>query len=583
MTTYDTVIKGGMVVDGTLLPRFRADVAIKDGRIAKIGKVDAGEAATVLDATGHIVAPGFVDVHTHFDGQIFWDPYCTASGWHGVTSVVIGNCGFGFAPVAPDSRDRAMLMMSRNEQIPFESLKAGMPWDWVTFPEFLDSLERTPKGVNCISYMPISPLMVWVMGLDDAKSGRPPTEAETAEMQRLLHEAMQAGACGWSAQRGGEKSLQADYDGTPFPTDVMGDELCISLAEVLASYDYGAIQVTPLINPVVDLKSLDDLVEALAGGAEFSEELAEASGRPVLHNVVIPIPGKPEATRRQLKFLADAHARGNRVIGQSGGFFGEWKEFTLENNNLFDGSDVWRSVLVGSKEEQLAKLRDPAVRAEMAADEARALFGNSFDDFTITNVGDHPELEQYVGRKLNEVAASRGQRSVETMLELSAEAAFDVDFETSRRQIADSESVAEMLRSPHVLPDASDGGAHTKMQVGGKFGTYLLTWLVRDEGKMSVEEAHWHLSYLSAQAAGLRDRGFLREGAPADVIVYDLENLKIVPDGAFEKVYDLPANEWRRVQRAEGIRYTIVNGEVTFEDGVCTDATPGRLLRHGRG
>lgn len=233
MAEYDVIIKGGMVVDGTRLPRYQADVGIKDGLIAKIGNLKTHQGKKVVDAAGHYVVPGFVDLHTHYDAQLFWDPYCTISSWHGVTSVVIGNCGFGFAPVKPEMRERAMLTMTRTEAIPYPSMKAGMPWDWVTYPEFLDSVERGRKGVNMLPFMPIAPLMIWVMGLDDAKSGRKPTPAETNEMCRLLNEAMDHGACGWSAQRFGRNSVQADYDGSPMVTDLMADETALAFARVL--------------------------------------------------------------------------------------------------------------------------------------------------------------------------------------------------------------------------------------------------------------------------------------------------------------------------------------------------------------
>src|SRR3954454_18922109 len=234
VAAFDVHIKGGTVVDGTRRPRARADVWIKDGRVARIGGRESGSAARVVDADGLLVAPGFVDPHTHSDAQIRWDPWCTISGWHGVTSVVLGNCGFGFVPVKPDFRDRSMLTMTRTEAIPYESMVEGMlpHWDWETIPEYLDSLDRAPKGVNVIQYMPTASLMTYVMGLEAAKS-RPATDQERKQMQRLLHAGMDAGLAGFSIQRLGPNSVQADFDGTPMVTDTMVDEDILCLAEVL--------------------------------------------------------------------------------------------------------------------------------------------------------------------------------------------------------------------------------------------------------------------------------------------------------------------------------------------------------------
>jgi N-acyl-D-amino-acid deacylase len=580
---FDVIIKDGTVVDGTGLPRYRADIGIKDGVIAEIGRLSSADAKEVLDAGGHVVAPGFIDVHTHYDGQIFWDPYCTTSGWHGVTGVVLGNCGFGFAPVEASLRDRSMLAMSRNEQIPFDALKAGMPWDWETYPEFLDSLDRTPKGVNLISYVPISPLMIWVMGLDQAKSGRPPTDDETTKMQALLDEAMRAGGCGWSAQRSGQMSLQADYDGTPFPTDVMGDELCYSFAEVLKNFNYGAIEHSPLSAPDFEnMTSVMDLAIANPHDREVSERLAEVSGRPVIHNLVGAVHGFPEAHRTMLQWLADCHARGNRVIGQ-GATLRAWLTFTLENNQTFDISPPWREGTIGTREEQLAKLKDPEHRAKMI--EAEGLAGlviGGFASLVVAGVDD-PERKAWVGSSLGDVAAEIGKTPVEAFIDLSVETDFGIEFTTGTLGGTNPEGVGELMRSPYIVPGPSDGGAHVKFTTGGTFGTDLLTWLVRDEEQITLEDAHFHLSYLPAQVAGFRDRGFLRVGAPADIVVYDLEKLELIGGASGEKVHDFPANEWRRIQRSKGYRYTLVNGVVTFEDGACTDATPGRLLRCGAG
>ena len=243
MSDFDLHIKGGTIVDGTRKPRFTGDLWIKDGRIAQMGGESTGSAAETIRAEGLVVAPGFVDLHTHYDAQIRWDPWCTISGWHGVTSVVLGNCGFGFAPVKKDFRERSMLTMTRTEAIPYESMRQGMPWDWETIPEYLDSLDRADKGVNVIQYMPTASLMTYVMGLEAAKS-RPATDEERREMQRLLHEGMDAGLCGFSIQRLGPDSVQADFDGSPMVTDTMADADILALAEVLRERGEGFIQIT---------------------------------------------------------------------------------------------------------------------------------------------------------------------------------------------------------------------------------------------------------------------------------------------------------------------------------------------------
>ena len=326
MSQFDTIIQNGTIVDGTRRPRIRGSVGIVDGTVTTISTSPLPESGAdrVLDASGLIVAPGFVDLHTHYDAQIQWDPYAILSGWHGVTSLVLGNCGFGFAPVRPEERDRAMLTMSRVEAIPFDSMKAGMLWDWVTFPEWLDTLERIPKGVNVLSYVPIGPLMVWVMGLEAAKTRRP-TKTETAEMCRLLEVALDAGGCGWSVQRLGDSftSVQRDYDGTPMVTDIMGDEECLAFAEVLKRRGSGHIQIS---------QAKDDLNEDL----KFVAKLAEASGVPVLFNAILVNNYHPHQHRRLLKWIEECQAEGKRVYGQTS-TAGNDLTYTFEDFNLLDG------------------------------------------------------------------------------------------------------------------------------------------------------------------------------------------------------------------------------------------------------
>ena len=347
MSMYDLHIKGGTVVDGSRAPRRQADVWIKDGKIAQVGGQAQGSAKQTIDADGLIVAPGFVDLHTHYDAQIRWDPYCTISGWHGVTSVVLGNCGFGFAPVAPDFRERSMLTMTRTEAIPYDAMKVGMKWDWETIPEYLDSLDRAPKGVNCIQYMPTASLMTYVMGLEAAKT-RPATEAERKRMQQLLKEGMEAGLCGFSIQRLGPDSTQADYDGSPMVTDTMCDEDILSLAKVLRKRRDGFMQITQATG---NIKS--DLA--------FLEKLAATAQRPILHNAIVPARKDPKVHRRSLQWLERVRAKGLPIYGQTGtirtGF-----AFTLEHWNLYDASPAWRELTTGTTKKKLAKMQNPALR-----------------------------------------------------------------------------------------------------------------------------------------------------------------------------------------------------------------------------
>ncbi|MEA2680285.1 MAG: N-acyl-D-amino-acid deacylase, partial [Candidatus Binataceae bacterium] len=267
MADFDIQIKGGTIVDGTRVPRYRGDVWIRDGKVAKIGGRSPGFAKKVIDASGLIVAPGFVDLHTHYDAQIRWDPYCTISGWHGVTSLVLGNCGFGFAPCKPDFRDRSMLTMTRTEAIPYASMKAGMNWDWETIPQYMDSLDRAPKGINCIQYMPTASLMTYVMGLDAAKT-RPATAAERVEIARLNDDGMDAGLSGYSIQRLGENTANADFDCSPMDTDTMCDEDILNLARVLRKRDEGFMEIT---------QGTGDAAVDLG----FVEKLADESQRPI--------------------------------------------------------------------------------------------------------------------------------------------------------------------------------------------------------------------------------------------------------------------------------------------------------------
>jgi N-acyl-D-amino-acid deacylase len=575
MQTFDLIIRGGTIVDGSRQPRFVGDVGVKNGRVSSIGGRTRGSAQREIDATGLVVAPGFVDLHTHYDAQIRWDPWCTISGWHGVTSVVLGNCGFGFAPVRPAFRERSMLTMTRTEAIPYASMQAGMPWEWETIPEYLDSLERTPKGVNVIQYMPTASLMTYVMGLEAAKS-RPATDTERREMQRLLDEGMEAGLCGFSIQRLGPNSVQADFDGSPMVTDTMADEDILALAEVLRRRGDGFIQIT---------QATGDIKRDLA----FLERLAATANRPILHNVIAPARVDPEIHRRPMRWVERCRERGLPVYAQCAtvraGF-----AFTLDDWNLYDASPAWRTVTTGSHAEKLAKMRDPQLRqalveeAEGADKRLRAIqagVGGNPKGLIVRSVNGAAELEAYVGQSVGDIALTQHKHPIEVMLDLSLAGDLHVEF-LGPDKGSNAEFMTEMItESEYAIPGVSDGGAHTKFFTGGAYTTDFLTWLVRDEQRISLEEAHYRLSNLPAQAAGFKDRGVLAEGVAADIVVYDIDRLAVDPPWVGGVEHDLPAGEWRRVQRAIGYRAIVVNGEVTFESGVCTGATPGKLLRHG--
>jgi N-acyl-D-aspartate/D-glutamate deacylase len=575
MADFDIQIKGGTIVDGTRVPRYRGDVWIKDGKVAQLGGRAPGFAKKVIDANGLIVAPGFIDLHTHYDAQIRWDPYCTISGWHGVTSLVLGNCGFGFAPCKPEFRERSMLTMTRTEAIPYSAMKEGMHWDWETIPQYLDSLDRTPKGINCIQYMPTASLMTYVMGLEAAKT-RPANEKERAEMARLLDEGMDAGLCGFSIQRLGPNSAQADFDGSPMVTDTMCDEDIFNLARVLRARDEGFMEIT---------QGTDDVRRDL----RFIEELAGIAQRPILFQAVVPTRTDPEIHRRSLRWIARCREKGLPIYGQ-GATVRSGFAFTLEHWNLYDASPAWRALTTGTTEEKIAKMRDPELRravlreTEEADRRLKALqagVGGAPKHLILQWVDNHEELEKYVGKSLGQIGAEMGKHPIEVMLDLSIATNLKAEFLGPNRGI-NADYMAEIINdSPFTFPGVSDGGAHTKFFTGGAFTTDFLRWLVRDEQKITLEEAHYRLSALPAHAAGLKNRGYLRVGTHADLVVYNLKDLDVEPDWVGEVAHDFPGGEWRRVQHAYGYRSIIVNGQETFAEGKCTGATPGTLMRNG--
>lgn len=573
MADYDLLIKNGTIVDGLRMPAYRGDIGVRNGKIAAMGNIQ-GSAQRVIDATGLVVAPGFMDIHTHYDAALTgWDPYATLSGWHGITSVAIGNCGFGFAPVRPEDRERAMLRMERTETIPMSIMEASMRWDWETFPEFMNSIEQHGIGVNAASLIPYSPLRAWVMGTDAARDPNyKATSDQVAQMKHLVREGMEAGGFGFSASF---SMANRDYDGGYLPTHVAPREEFLEMAKVMREFNRGSIEWT--------------MGHALQGlGRDFLVELAKTSGRPVNWNAIIYDPTNPSVWRDQLKWTEEVFREA--VVLPVNICLPIEFEFKFETVGLFDQLPAWNEATVGTHEERKAMLSDPSRRPALRRDmentptlmekrrddgEAAQISLFNWEKTTISEVSleKNKHLE---GRTIAEVAQEMGKHPVDTMLDLAVEENLGTEFALHDFINGDEEAVSEIVKHPLTLIGASDGGAHTKFLTTGRYPTHFLAHWVRDKQLMSLEEAHWRLSTMLGWAIGIRDRGWLREGMPADIIVYDLEKLQVLPT---EIVTDLPNNDWRRVQKADGYNYTIVNGGITFEGQKCTGALPGKMLR----
>ena len=575
MAEYDLLIKNGTIVDGLRMPAHRGDIGIRSGKIVAMGNIQAS-ATRVIDATGLIVAPGFMDIHTHYDAALSgWDPYATLSGWHGVTTVAIGNCGFGFAPVRPEDRERAMLRMERTETIPLSIMQTGMRWDWVTFPEFLDSLDTHGLGVNAASLVPYSPLRAWVMGNEAARDPKYQAKPEEiGQMKHLLREALEAGGFGFSATF---SMANRDYDGGYLPTQVAPREEYLEMAKVLRDYNRGSIEWT--------------MGKALQGlKLDFLIELAKTSGRPLNWNAIVYDPTNPTNWRRQLDWTEKAYREA--VVLPVNICLPVEFEFTLETMGLFDQLPAWNEATVGTLEERKAKLADPARRSALRKDMEGGVMGRprqrdsddgeaaqiSMFQWDQTFVDDvHLETNKHLqGRTIADIAKEQAKHPVDVMLDLAVEEDFKTEFSMPSLLNDNDEAVGEIIKHPLCLIGASDGGAHTKFLTSGRYPTHFLAKWVRDKGLMTLEEAHWRLSTMLGWAIGIRDRGWLREGMPADIVVYDLEKLAVLP---METVTDLPNNDWRRIQKADGYHYTIVNGGITFEGHKCTGALPGKMLR----
>ncbi len=561
---YDLVIKNAMVIDGSGLPRYRADVGVRHGRIAMIGRIRE-RAREVIDADGHVVAPGFVDGHTHMDAQVFWDPLGTSSCWHGITSVVMGNCGFTLAPCPAADKHMVVRNLQRAEDIPPAAMEAGIDWAWTTFPEFLDTLESLPKGINYSGYIGHSALRTYVMG--DRAFEQPATEDDLRAMKRELRDALRAGAIGFTTSR---SPAHETPDGRPVASRAATWDEVRRLVGVMGELNAGIFE---LAGEGVDRAPGDP---ALREYHVRLRDLAVETGRPITFGV-FSRRGVPDVWRRYLALLDETAAAGGRMFAQ---VHSRWLSALLSFKTQlpFDRLPVWKELRALSLPEQRGKLRDPDVRRRLleasgSRSDRRALGTEARDaDYDSILVFDTVEGPH---RTVAEVARERGQHPAETMIDLALARDLDLFF---LQPIAneDQDYALELMRHPRTVTTFSDSGAHVSQLMDSSLQTHLLSHWVRAKQAFTLEQAVRMITLVPATLWGFADRGLIREGLAADLVVFDPETIAAEMP---EVVDDLPAGARRLIQRTRGVAATVVNGEVLLRDGKHTGALPGQLLR----
>jgi len=560
---FDLVIRNGTVVDGSGGPSFRGDVAIAAGRIAAIGAIGQidGAGREVIDADGLIVAPGFVDGHTHMDAQVFWDDLGTSSCWHGVTTVVMGNCGFTLAPACPDERDLVVRNLERAEDISADAMAQGITWSWSTFAEYLDAVDALPKGINYAAAIGHSALRTWAMG--ERAFTDPATDDDLAIMERELRDALHAGAVGFTTSRSDQHETSDDRP----------------VASRLATWD----EVRALVGLVG--RESEAIFQLTSEPASFSPDLeirAEYYGRlrDLAIDTKVPIAFGLFATANganTIPLIDETVARGGQMYGLTH-CRGVAVVLSFKTRLPFDGLPEWKEVRSQPLDVQRALLRDPAVRARLIhaahhGDYGRAIGAEARKpDYSVMTILESPYLPN---PSIAGEAARRGVDPVELMIDLALERDFDVFFVQQLTSQPDDE-LLEVLRYPHSAMTFSDAGAHVSQILDCSIQTHLLAYWVRERQALSLEEAIPMITRQPARMWRLHDRGMLREGYAADVTIFDLDT--VAPDRP-QVVTDLPGGARRLVQTAQGYVATIVNGEVLTRDGKPTDARPGRLLR----
>lgn len=570
MTQFDTIIRNGWLVDGTGGPGRRADVAISQGRVVATGNLASLDAATEIDAGGRIVAPGHITQHAHYDAAIFWSPSCLDSGEHGVTTILNANCGFSIAPARPADRERLMLMLSTTEQIPVEQQRLALPWSWESFPEFMACLRALPKSVNILTYVPANPLLIYVMGVDAAKTRRPTAE-EMAEMHRLIDEAMDLGAVGIALSvMGVEGNSHVDFDGSPMPTDVMHDDDIVDLARGMAARGEGIVQLLAQIGPNGN-KAVSAKVARMAKG----------SGVRVIHNIFMAIEGMPELIDADLAWLDGLRAEGLDIVGATLLHAG-WVEAGIRDLDTAAGHMAGVRALIACEDDDAirALLDDPAFVKDFSDEYGRDGPTNGaggFEGQIVINTGSDPALSSYVGQSLGDIAAAEGKTVIETLCDLARRSDLALEIKSMPYAAVDGSLGAKLLAHPAVTAGVSDGGAHTKAFSSGSYATEMLIRMVREQKAMTIEAMHHQLSFKIARALNLPDRGAILPGNWADIIIYDLDELYF-DRTRHQIVNDMPGGDWRRLVDAGGYHRILVNGITTFEQGKASGAVPGQFV-----
>lgn len=541
--SYDLLLKNGRVVDGSGGPAFAGDVGVIDGRIAEVGNLGSN-ARRVIDVQGQVISPGFIDNHCHFDAQVLWDPLCTFACYHGATTVINGNCSLGLAPARPEERSDLVSMLSRVEAIPVESLQAGVEWTWESIPQYLEAIDRR-LGVNVGSLIGYSAVRRHVMG--EAAYSAQATAEQIDGMKEIIRTGIRAGALGLSSER---NRRHMDLENRVLPANVASPEEFLAVADALREVGAGSIQFGD-----------SDRIELSDG---LLTKVARATGRPVISSLA----GRDGAMGNE-----------SRMYAMVSPFLENTARWTLRTVGSFDGFAHWLPVMSSSEGEKRTAFKDPAVRAGLKADgdapDSRAPGHPAirWDLLYVARVA-LPENRAYLERSIAHIAREISKDPLDAFLDLALEEDLKTLFYF--RSDVGTEAMAQTLTDPFVLPGLSDGGAHVTRRCDSHFSTFLLSFWVREQQALSLEEAVRKLTFMGATAFGLHDRGLIRPGMAGDLTVFDPES---VSAGELDEVADYPGDAVRMRRPASGIAYTIVNGEVLIEQGDHTGEYPGRLLR----